>query len=143
MQRLVHVLGRAIETRENPAIFESPDIEAAMPADCADESPTPTLAGRSPGSIRSTFMNMKRAAFHILLAKFRYPAVRLSLNAISFRRRHRRQGEARRVRPVLSDHLNRVKHVPFVFDIFCRSASRTKAWMYTRERNARAQHVVL
>ena len=75
-------------------------------------------------------MNMNRAAFHILLAKFRYPAVRLSLNAISV------PGAA------IAAKVKRVASVPyfpttsigsstfpFVFDIFCRSASRTSAWM--------------
>ena len=73
-------------------------------------------------------MNMNRAAFQILLANARYPSVRLSLNAISV------PGAA------IAASVNRVASVPnrsmissgsitfpLVFDIFCRSASRTSA----------------
>ena len=130
LQRLVHVLRRAIEARKNPAVFERLQRRnPAMPA-WRDGRPRAVAPGRSPGSIRSTFMNMKRAAFQILLAKLRYPAVRLSLNAISV------PGAA------IDASVKRVASVPYcpitsigsstfplVFDIFCRSASRTSAWM--------------
>ena len=77
-------------------------------------------------------MNMNRAAFQILFANARYPSVRLSEKAMSV------PGAA------IAASVNRVASVPnrsmissgsitlpLVFDIFCRSASRTSAWIYT------------
>ena len=66
-QRIVDIGNDAIEAGEDPAIFERCCREIRRPLDW----PALPVAGRSPGSTRSTFMNMKRAAFQILLAKAR------------------------------------------------------------------------
>ena len=73
-------------------------------------------------------MKMKRAAFQILLAKARYPSVRSSLKAMSV------PGEAMAASvkrtasvPYFSVTSMGSSTLPLVFDIFCRSASRTSA----------------
>ena len=114
LQRLVHVLRRAIEARKNPPVFEGLRVE-------------PRNATRLRGRVARAHTSGTQAWLHsihvhehearripYLVGKIPIPRrAALAEGDIGARRRHRRQSEARRVRPVLPDHLDRIEYVPF------------------------------
>jgi len=89
----------------------------------------------------SIWRKRNRAAFQILLAKARELAMRSSLSAMSMPGAAPRSSAKRTASVPYSSITSSGSIVlPFVFDIFCRWASRTSPWMYTVRKGTSPVH---
>ncbi len=111
LKRLVHVFRRAIEPREYPTVFERVSLKPGNAAAYGETGvpPAPRPQARL-DPIHVHEHEPRRVPY--LVGKITVSrGAALAERDIRAGSCHRRQGEARRVRPVLPDHLNWIKHI--------------------------------